>query len=93
MHELFDNKKANAVLLADGWHDVVDGSLEGIAYEFSLTSHSVPHAGIRWWELDEDGVKIAMFAPLGQVLAICGGWSGDYVPPAATVELEELIGA
>jgi hypothetical protein len=74
MRDLFDNAKATAVLLADGWHDIEEGTLEGVNYEFSLTQDSVPHAGIRWRELDESGAKFSMFAPLGQVLAISGGW-------------------
>lgn len=80
MHELFECRKATDILLADGWHEIADGTLEGVNYEFSLTRDSVPHAGVRWREIDEAGEKIAMFAPLGQVLAICGGWPNEDVP-------------
>lgn len=92
--ELFNNRKATDILLADGWHEIVEGTLEGICYEFSpLPDSSVPHAGVRWWELDEGGAKFSMFAPLGQVLAISGGWSDDEDPaPAKDALVEELVG-
>jgi hypothetical protein len=88
MRDLFDNKKATSILLADGWHEIADGTLEGVNYEFSMTHDSVPHAGVRWREEDESGEKFSMFAPLGQILAIAGGWpehgESEYSGPHAT---------
>jgi hypothetical protein len=89
MHEVFDNKKATEILLADGWHEIEGSSLEGVSYEFSPSPlDSVPHAGVRWYELDEGGEKFSMFAPLGQVLAISGGWP----QPEPANEQQAIVG-
>jgi hypothetical protein len=92
MHELFECRKATDILLADGWHEIADGSLEGVNYEFSMTRDSVPHAGVRWREIDEAGEKVAMFAPLGQVLAISGGWPEPEAGPERSVFIDDLVG-
>ena len=93
MTQIFDHKKATGVLLADGWHDIVDGTLEGVCYEFGNAWSSVTHAGVRWREEDEGGEKISMFAPLGQVLAISGGWPEEVTAVTQEQPEAELVGA
>ena len=93
MTDLFHCKGATDILLADGWHEIADGTLEGINYEFSVTpTGSVPHAGVRWRELDEAGEKIAMFSPLGQVLAIAGGWPEPELQTENDALVSEMVG-
>lgn len=92
MRDLFDCKKATEILLADGWHEIADGTLEGVSYEFSLTADSVPHAGVRWRERDEEGTVFSMFSPLGQVLAIAGGWPEPELQTENDALVSEMVG-
>jgi hypothetical protein len=67
--------KVKQVLLADGWHKVIDGSFDIDAYEFLWndtvlvgggTVQGVPSTGAMWTE--EDGSYIA--CPLTAILAV-----------------------
>lgn len=67
--------KVKQVLLADGWHKVIDGSFDLDAYEFLWNDEvlvgggsvqGVPSTGAKWKE--EDGSYIA--CPLTAILAV-----------------------
>lgn len=71
--------KVTAILLADGWHPVAQGSLAFDAFEFVEDGYgsAQPRAestGLEWHEpinpLNPDSSSWTMFAPLNAVLAV-----------------------
>lgn len=72
-----DVDKVTGVLLADGWHSVVDASFDLDAYEYHINERTllaggtvagIPSTGAKWSE--GEITKTQYFCPLNAILAV-----------------------
>jgi len=85
-----DIDTVSAVLLADGWHDVIDDSFEVDAYEYVQgkalrfrggQSALIPATGFQFKEAQGVGGAVMVYGPLTAILAVKGKQDAGHVGP------------
>jgi hypothetical protein len=66
-----DFRKVSRLLLADGWHNVLELRWVEPLINGATVDHGIASEWVSWWETDSGGRKIqrTIFAPTSSVLA------------------------